>query len=111
MEGSASGKVCQTGEPLALSGPAWFNPAIYQVGVVEGLQSGCFLPLLSRNRLLGVLHLARLQDQAFIQDEVDFLVQVANQAAIAVENAPFRPIPCKGCCSTPERATFANCRM
>jgi hypothetical protein len=63
------------------------NPAIYQVGAVEGLQSGCFLPLLSRNRPLGVLHLARLQEQAFTQDEVDFLVQVANQVAIAVENA------------------------
>jgi transcriptional regulator with GAF, ATPase, and Fis domain len=34
-----------------------------------------------------VLHLARLQEQAFTQDEVDFLVQVANQVAIAVENA------------------------
>ncbi len=31
MEGSASGKVFQTGEPLALSGPAWFNSAIYMV--------------------------------------------------------------------------------
>jgi len=60
MEGSASGKVFQTGKPLALSGPDWFNSAIYQVGAVEGLQSGCFLPLLSRNRVLGVLLLARL---------------------------------------------------
>jgi formate hydrogenlyase transcriptional activator len=70
-----------------LSGLAWFNSAIYQVGTVEGLQSGCFLPLLRRNRPLGVLHLARLQGQTFTQDEVDFLTQVANQVAIAVENA------------------------
>jgi formate hydrogenlyase transcriptional activator len=87
LEGSASGKAFQTGQPLALSGPDWFNSAIYQVGAVEGLQSGCFLPLLSRNRILGVLLLARLQEQAFAQDEVAFLAQVANQVAIAVENA------------------------
>ena len=87
IEGSASGKVFQTGKPLALSGPDWFNSTIYQVGAVEGLQSGCFLPLLSRNRVLGVLLLARLQEHAFTQDEVDFLAQVANQVAIAVENA------------------------
>ena len=87
MQGSASGQVFQTGKPLALSGPDWFHSAIYQVGAVEGLQSGCFLPLLSRNRVLGVLLLARLQEQAFTPDEVDFLAQVANQVAIAVENA------------------------
>jgi formate hydrogenlyase transcriptional activator len=87
MEGSASGKVFRTGQPLALSGPDWFNSTICQVGMVEGLQSGCFLPLFSRNRILGVLLLARLQEQAFTQDEVDFLAQVANQVAIAVENA------------------------
>jgi formate hydrogenlyase transcriptional activator len=87
MQGSASGQVFQTGQPLALSGPDWFQSAIYQVGAVEGLRSGCFLPLLSRNRVLGVLLLARLQEQAFTPDEVDFLAQVANQVAIAVENA------------------------
>ena len=87
MQGSASGQVFQTGQPLALSGPDWFHSAIYQVGAVEGLQSGCFLPLLSRNSVLGVLLLARLQEQAFTPDEVDFLTQVANQVAIAVENA------------------------
>ena len=87
MQGSASGQVFQTGKPLALSGPDWFHSAIYQVGAVEGLQSGCFLPLLSRHRVLGVLLLARLQEQAFTPDEVDFLAHVANQVAIAVENA------------------------
>jgi formate hydrogenlyase transcriptional activator len=87
LEGSASGKVFQTGKPLALSGPDWFHSAVYQIGAVEGLQSGCFLPLLSRQRVLGVLLLARLQEQAFTPDEVEFLTQVANQVAIAVENA------------------------
>jgi formate hydrogenlyase transcriptional activator len=87
MEGSASGKVFQTGKPLVLSGPAWRDSELYQVGAVEGFQSGCFLPLISRNRVLGVLQLARLQEQPFTQDDVEFLSQVANQIAIAVENA------------------------
>ena len=87
MAGSASGKVFQTGKPLALSGPTWLDSELYQVGAVEGFQSGCFLPLLSRQRVLGVLQLTRLQAQAFTQDDVEFLSQVANQVAIAVENA------------------------
>jgi formate hydrogenlyase transcriptional activator len=87
IEGSASGKAFQTGKPLALSGPAWLESEIYQVGAVEGFQSGCFLPLISHHRVLGVLQLTRLQENAFTQDDVDFLSQVANQVAIAVENA------------------------
>jgi formate hydrogenlyase transcriptional activator len=87
MEGSASGKVFQTGKPLALSGPTWLDSENYQVGAMEGFQCGCFLPLLNRHRVLGVLQLARLQEQAFTQDDVDFLSQVASQVAIAVDNA------------------------
>jgi formate hydrogenlyase transcriptional activator len=87
IEGSASGKVFQTGKPLALSGPAWLESEIYQVGAVEGFQSGCFLPLISGDRVLGVLQLTRLQENAFTQDDVEFLGQVANQVAIAVDNA------------------------
>jgi formate hydrogenlyase transcriptional activator len=87
MEGSASGKVFQTGKPLALSGSGWRDSELYRVGAVAGFQSGCFLPLISRNRVLGVLQLARLQEQSFTQDDVEFLGQVANQVAIAVENA------------------------
>ncbi len=87
IEGSASGRVFQTGKPLALSGRAWRDSEIYQVGAMEGFQSGCFLPLINRHRVLGVLQLARLQEQVFTQDDVDFLGQVASQVAIAVDNA------------------------
>ncbi|PYX71934.1 MAG: hypothetical protein DMG72_16170 [Acidobacteria bacterium] len=55
--------------------------------VAEGLKSGCALPLISRNRVLGTLNLARLQRDAFSKDDIDFLTQVAGQIAIAVENA------------------------
>ncbi len=53
----------------------------------EGLQAHCLLPLISRNRILGVLGLGRQRENAFSRDDVEFLTQVANQVAIAVENA------------------------
>ncbi len=53
----------------------------------EGLRTGCFLPLISRNRTLGVLALSRFSEVAFTSGEIDFLVQVARQVAIAIENA------------------------
>jgi len=53
----------------------------------EGIRSVCALPLISRNRVLGVLELGRRLGPAFTQSESDFLLQVANQIAIATENA------------------------
>jgi formate hydrogenlyase transcriptional activator len=58
-----------------------------------GVKSGCSIPLISRDRGLGVLCLVRLSDKAFSDDDVDLLTQIANQVAIAVENAlSFREI-------------------
>jgi formate hydrogenlyase transcriptional activator len=53
----------------------------------EGLKSGCFLPLISRDRTLGVMALSRFAPVPFHPDEIDFLTQIARQVAIAVENA------------------------
>jgi formate hydrogenlyase transcriptional activator len=43
--------------------------------------------LISRNRAIGVLVLGRLRDDAFSQADISFLSQIANQIALAVENA------------------------
>jgi formate hydrogenlyase transcriptional activator len=45
------------------------------------------LPLVSRNRVLGTLGLGRRAEPAYTQDEVDFLMHVANRIALAVEHA------------------------
>jgi formate hydrogenlyase transcriptional activator len=53
----------------------------------EGLKTGCFLPLVSHGKSLGVLALSRFSEVAFSADEIGFLTQVARQFAVAVENA------------------------
>jgi formate hydrogenlyase transcriptional activator len=53
----------------------------------EGIRSLCHIPLVSRNRTLGVLGLARLTPIPFSPKDLEFLRLVANQVAIAVENA------------------------
>jgi formate hydrogenlyase transcriptional activator len=50
-------------------------------------RTGCVLPLISRDRVWGVLVLDRLKEQVFLQQEIDFVKQIANQVAIAIENA------------------------
>ena len=53
----------------------------------EGARSMLRLPLIARDRVLGVLSLGSAQPNAFTDDDVTFLGQVAAQIAIAVENA------------------------
>jgi formate hydrogenlyase transcriptional activator len=53
----------------------------------EGVKSLCCVPLLSHNRALGALNVGRRREDSFAQDEIDLLSQVAQQVAIAVENA------------------------
>ncbi len=60
---------------------------LYERVIEEGLRVGCYLPLVGRNRVVGVLMLARRSDNTFEKDDVILLEQVAHQVAIAVENA------------------------
>ena len=87
-EGSVVGLVFRTAKPVVFNClPTWLNPGIQDLLTKEGLKSGCALPLIRRGRVLGILSLACLQENAFTQQDVDLLEQVANQVAIAVENA------------------------
>ncbi|HET8924010.1 MAG TPA: sigma 54-interacting transcriptional regulator [Candidatus Acidoferrum sp.] len=89
IEGSPSGRAFRTMKPFALESPftGWMNYPIVQIADREGLKSFRFLPLISRNRALGVLTLGRREENAFAQVDIGFLTQVANQIALAVENA------------------------
>ena len=59
---------------------------LYDRVIEEGLKTGCYLPLVGRDRVVGVLMLCRRSDNAFQKDDVILLEQVACQVAIAVEN-------------------------
>lgn len=59
----------------------------------RGIKSFCSVPLLSGNRALGALNVGRRRDAGFDPEDVQLLGQVAQQIAIAVENAlAFREI-------------------
>lgn len=53
----------------------------------QKVQSFGYIPILSGERTLGVIGVFYLMDQAFEEEDVKTLVSVAEQAAIAIENA------------------------
>jgi len=89
IEGTLPGDSFKSGKPMVVNrlDPAEMPPEMYSKASAEGLHSFCDVPLISKNRLLGVLAVARREENAFDEDEVAFLTQVANQVAIGVENA------------------------
>ena len=82
-----SGTVFRTAKPLLVQDAGLPDSIRPNSWIMEGLACGCLLPLIGRSRVLGVLGVARRTDDAFTQDELDVVAQVANQIALAVENA------------------------
>jgi formate hydrogenlyase transcriptional activator len=88
VEGTELGRVFETGEPHLVRTRAgfvsdWSTP----MARAEDLESGCALPLISRNRTVGVLTLGSRIENSVSPEDVDFLLQAAGQVAIAIENA------------------------
>jgi formate hydrogenlyase transcriptional activator len=77
-------EVFETGQPALLHAA---DLAENPVAIALGIRSLCHLPLVSRERVLGVLSVGSLRDGAFSQEDVAFLGSVANQVALAVGNA------------------------
>ena len=97
MNSSISGQVLRKGKSIRIDSfeqvredPEIYGNVdgqlLYERVVEEGLRVGCYLPLVSRDRMVGVLMLSRRSDNPFEQDDVILLEQVACQIAIAVEN-------------------------
>jgi formate hydrogenlyase transcriptional activator len=88
IDGSSPGTAFRSGKPyLWGTPPTHLATVVLQGNATEGFQSGCFLPIICRGRGLGVLHLLDRAADAFKPSDVDFLVQVANQVALALGNA------------------------
>ncbi|HEX4643572.1 MAG TPA: sigma 54-interacting transcriptional regulator [Candidatus Acidoferrales bacterium] len=89
LDGSISGKAFRLRQPLVLDSAAMdeFNSSPSRLLRAEGVRSVVVMPLITHDRVLGTISLASLRDAAFQQGDVDLLLQVAGQVAIAVENA------------------------
>jgi formate hydrogenlyase transcriptional activator len=84
-----AGRAVEARHPVVLDGRelAQFESPLVQRLVSAGLISLCCIPLIARNRVLGTLNVGSVKESAFTPQDVDFLTQVAAQAAIAIENA------------------------
>jgi formate hydrogenlyase transcriptional activator len=88
LEQSAAGYVFTNREPLLLSHFAdpRFAPKTFQDLRDRNLKSACWVPLVSKDHMLGTLMVASLKEAAFAPQDLDALGHFANQAAIGIDN-------------------------
>jgi formate hydrogenlyase transcriptional activator len=88
-EDDPAGLVWQTQQPLITSRVADLRrwPRLLEIVEPYGVQSYCWLPLTTARRRLGTLNFTSKQPSAYDAADVEFLQQVANEVAVAVENA------------------------
>jgi formate hydrogenlyase transcriptional activator len=88
-EEDPAGLVWQTQQPLITSRQADLSrwPQLLERVQPYGVQSNCWLPLTTARQRLGALVFTSKQPDAYAAADVDFLQQIANQVAEAVENA------------------------
>ncbi len=83
-----AGKVAAQGRPIAVKDVTKEKEYKYQdIAKKEGLRSLLCVPLMVKNRVIGVLNCYTSTPRDFTETEINVLTSVANQAAIAIENA------------------------
>ncbi len=89
VSGLPSEEALRSGKAVVLSQPDFerFPSSEYRRLVSLGFSASCSIPLVTPNRTLGTLEVARIDAEPWITEDVGLLVQVAHQIAIAVENS------------------------
>ena len=84
-----AGKVVESNKPIAiLDVTQQGSEYVYKnIAKKEGLKSLLAVPLVYKGKVIGVLNNYTSEPHVFTQTEIDVLTTVANQAAVAIENA------------------------
>ncbi len=89
LEGSPAGAAFRTREPVIVErmDQSDFATETMQHLTSVGMHSGCWVPLLYRGEPIGAMMIASRMEAAFTAREAAMLVQIADQVAMAVNNA------------------------
>jgi len=81
-------KVFQTGLPIISSKPErWWQGTIFQVASKREVKSEITAPLTYRDRTVGVMQVLSYKTNAYDGHDLDLIMLIARQAAVAIENA------------------------
>ncbi len=82
-----AGKAAQLGEPIYVDNISEDSRLTRSVVIKEGLRAFASVPLQSKNKVLGVMNIASHSIRRFTPEDIQLLSSIANQIAVAIENA------------------------
>jgi formate hydrogenlyase transcriptional activator len=89
-DGLPIAEALSTGKPVVIGDEdleRFASPILKRLWINSGLHHACSIPLKTPNAVIGTLELARVNKRPFTQEDVDLLIQVGRQIAIALENS------------------------
>ena len=88
IEGTPTGWAFRNQRPLFFKGLSRnrFLAASFAPYVQAGVKSGCWLPLPSRDRVIGTIFIGSRTESAFDQVDIEMLLQIAGQIGVAIDN-------------------------
>jgi formate hydrogenlyase transcriptional activator len=85
IEGTLLGQLFRTGKPALHSAANGIGAD--EVASPEGIRFGCAVPLFCSNKALGTLSVGRREPPPFTERDLELLVQLSSQVAIALANS------------------------
>lgn len=87
VDSSLTGEVIKTRRPLIVNDVREEKKYFYRdMAVKEGLTTMLAVPMVVKDKAIGVINVYTKQPHSFQQNEIDVLQIIANQAAVSVEN-------------------------
>ncbi|MBF0619812.1 MAG: GAF domain-containing protein [Candidatus Omnitrophica bacterium] len=87
VDSSLTGEVIKTKKPLVVDDVRREKRYFYrEIAVKEGLSSMLAVPMVVKDKAIGVINVYTKEPHAFTDEEIDILQMIANQAAVSVEN-------------------------
>jgi len=87
IDGSILGRAFLTRQRILKTGGPDPGDPVFERATAEGIRFACFCPLVHQDRALGVLTAGRRTDEPLSEADSRLLGDVANQVAIALDNA------------------------
>lgn len=87
VDASLTGEVVKTRKPLVVDNVQQEKRYFYQdLAVKEGLTSMLAVPMVVKDKAVGIINVYTKGPHVFTRDEINVLQMIANQAAVSVEN-------------------------
>jgi formate hydrogenlyase transcriptional activator len=89
LQGSPAGEAFRTREPIVVGNmeAASYAPETMRHLTTLGMKSGCWVPLIHRDEVIGTMMVASRLESAFSEAETEMLIEMADRVAMAVNNA------------------------